>query len=292
MLLDTERMFLYKYLSPDRISILRDGLIRFSQPQAFNDPFELKPHIAEIADRERLKENLEANLQQLLKEEYAKQPAHVRAVVPFEFFLKFAMSKQEEMLNGMEEMARYATPQLQKVMHEGFEKHVGVLSLTEKPSNLLMWAHYSDSHLGYVIEFDSSHPFFDQRKSEEDELRHLRKVTYTANRPSLSLHQIEDFNEFLVKSTEWSYEQEWRMLHALSDAEQKIEDQPFDIHLFRIPFKAFNSVIIGARATHGTAEEIKAALAENPELSHVTLYQMRIHDIRFELVMERVATNR
>lgn len=281
-------MRLYKYLAPERTSILRDGLIRFSQPQAFNDPFELKPHLATIADRARLEESLEANLQQLIKEEYAKQPAHIRAKVPFAIYQQLAISKREEILRDMEAMAKYATPQLEKVIHESFEKHVGILSLTENPHNILMWAHYANSHQGYVIEFDSNHRFFDQRKSENDELRHLRKVAYSSTRPSLSLHQLNGFSDFLVKSTEWSYEQEWRIIHALAESDKKIEAKPHNIYLFRVPFEAIRSVIIGSRATSATSTEIEAEVASNPELRHVSLYRMEIHEMRFELVMRQV----
>lgn len=57
------------------------------------------------------------------------------------------------------------------------------------------------------------------------------------------------------------------MMNALTDSDEKIEAEPYDIHLFHVPFEAIRSVIIGARATHGTVKEIEAALAENPELS-------------------------
>src|SRR5580704_8300042 len=33
-------MIVYKYLHPDRIDVLENGMIRFSQPRDLNDPFE------------------------------------------------------------------------------------------------------------------------------------------------------------------------------------------------------------------------------------------------------------
>jgi len=42
-------MPLYKYLHEERLSILEDGLIRFSPPQPLNDPIELKPHVSQLA---------------------------------------------------------------------------------------------------------------------------------------------------------------------------------------------------------------------------------------------------
>ena len=43
---------LYKYVSLARRSILEDGLIRFSQPSVFNDPFDLNPCFSLMADED------------------------------------------------------------------------------------------------------------------------------------------------------------------------------------------------------------------------------------------------
>src|SRR5665647_407487 len=40
-----ERASLYKYVSVRRLKAILDGSIRFTQPSAFNDPFELLPEI-------------------------------------------------------------------------------------------------------------------------------------------------------------------------------------------------------------------------------------------------------
>ena len=280
-------MKLFKYVAEERITILEEGLIRFTQPQAFNDPFELKPQISSIASPLHLEEHLNINFQAILREEYEKLPHQAKMVLPFPAYLQFAETKREEMLSGIKELAKQSTPLLKKVMHESLEKHIGILSVTESPNNLLMWAHYANSHQGFVIEFDSTHPFFDQRKSEEDELRHLSKVIYSKKRPNLQLLQISSMNEFLlVKSNEWFYEEEWRMLMALSDANKIIEENLHDIYLFKVPFDVIRAVLIGARATPETHKNIEFAISSNPELAHVRVFEMKIHEERFELKIE------
>ena len=37
-------MVFYKYVSAERIDILQNRLIRFTQPNAMNDPFEARPY--------------------------------------------------------------------------------------------------------------------------------------------------------------------------------------------------------------------------------------------------------
>ena len=280
-------MLLYKYVSEDRISILRDGLIRFSQPQAFNDPFELKPHVVEIMDRDNLENTVTESFPELIRGEYDKQPQELRTAIPWEFYSAFAESKREEIIGNIYSLSGHAATIVEKSIHEGMARIIGILSLTESHSNLLMWAHYANSHQGFVVELDSSNSFFNKQKSEDDELRHLRKVSYSEIRPNTPLNQLRGPDIFLMKSKEWEYEQEWRMLLPLDDSDRKIEKTPYDIHLFRLPFEAITSVIVGARAEQETLEKIQSAVSSNPELRHVKIYQMSVHPKRFELVMQK-----
>ena len=48
---EMEKVF-YKYVPAERIDILQNNLIRFTQPFALNDPFEAKPHFHELGSRE------------------------------------------------------------------------------------------------------------------------------------------------------------------------------------------------------------------------------------------------
>jgi len=43
-------MLLYKYCRPERIDILRTGMIALTRPRNFNDPFELHPNISRFDD--------------------------------------------------------------------------------------------------------------------------------------------------------------------------------------------------------------------------------------------------
>ena len=41
-------MPLFKYIRPERIDVIEQLEIRFTQPDALNDPFELRPHFESI----------------------------------------------------------------------------------------------------------------------------------------------------------------------------------------------------------------------------------------------------
>lgn len=285
-------MLLYKYVTEERISILRDGLIRFSQPQAFNDPFELKPHIFELMDRAGLEKTISDLFPEVIRREYDKQTQEFRNKIPYEIFSSLAEVNKDKIFSNQNLFLTEAVKNIRKIVYEGIEKVIGILSLTESSNNLLMWAHYANSHQGFVIEFDSSDKFFNQQISESDELRYLRKVSYSDERPNIRIN-VRDGSDagvktFLTKSSEWAYEKEWRIMLPLELSDEKIKSVPHDIHLFKIPFSAISKVVIGARATQETVQEIKEAILVNSELSHIKICKMLIDDKQYRLIMEEL----
>lgn len=276
-------MNLYKYLNEERISILQDGLIRFSQPQAFNDPFEFKPHLSSIGSDKYLEDNFNKNFEGLLKDEYEKQTEEVKAKISLGTFLNWIKEKHPDMIKYFRNLSTSITPALEEALHQTFENHIGVLSLSESPKNLLMWSHYANSHKGFVIEFDSTHEFFNRKKSQQDELRFIRKVEYSKLRPNFSLSELMNINDFLIKSDDWSYEQEWRMLLPLKEADAIIKTVPYDIYLFEIPFPAFKSILLGARADPQLITKVENAISDNAALNHLNIIDMHINNKNFKL---------
>lgn len=278
---------IYKYVSENRVSILKDGLIRFSQPQAFNDPFELRPHVSDISDDSYLDEVFEEQFDEMLKEEYSKLPEPLRNLIPFSEFKNSPLLNRNIAKENLKLITKQAIPLVRKELYGGFENNIGILSLTKTPENLLMWAHYANSHQGFILEFDINHPFFNRKKSETDEFRHLREVTYSVKRPSASLSNM-DFELFLVKSEEWAYEKEWRLMLPLNDADKVISCEPHDIHLYQLPFSAIKSVILGHRSTDKTKNAVIEALTNESNKSHISLHQASIDEREFKLNFHKV----
>ena len=281
-------MYLYKYLHPDRISILRDGMIRFSSPRVLNDPFELKPHVSALATQDYLDAEIDRVLPKVLAEEYSKLPLHFRKRVSLKQFQAFAKSEFPTMKSKTKGLANMAGPTLQGLMAQKFEEMIGLLCLTESSENLLMWAHYADSHQGFVMGFDTDVAFFNRQKGPEDEFRHLRKVNYSELRPRLVLSEADSFSPFLTKSLDWSYEMEWRMMLPLSEANKIIGEGPTAVHLFEYPLEAIRSVIFGCRMTAITKHSILELIRVTEELQKVKCYQASVHDEHYHLNVTQI----
>lgn len=282
-------MKLYKYFAPQRIDVLTHRRIRYTQPGAFNDPFEAKPYIAKIADDDLAERTVDQILSEEIRKAYEQLPAEARAVIPYDALLKNATLHRESLRGQFGAMLSEYTPMLRRVMEERFNELLGILSLTEKPNNLLMWSHYAASHAGFVVGFNSTDDYFDQRKSPNDEFRHLRKVEYRTVRPNAPLSELDGIDVFLVKSAEWEYEQEWRIMRPLSEAAETIPAEPFPICLFEFPLAAVTDVILGARMRDTDRSAITDVLKSSPEYAHVEIFNALPHEIEFKMMLEKYA---
>ena len=85
---------------------------------------------------------------------------------------------------------------------------VGVLSLSKTYNSILMWSHYSLSHMGLVFEFTPRNT-----NDETSCFHHPIKVDYSESYDELS--HVNDHREeipklLLTKYKDWAYEEEYR----------------------------------------------------------------------------------
>lgn len=200
------------------------------------------------------------------------------------------------------EILNSVCPDVIRDLQQLFAK-IGVLSLSRtmpvgkdsEGKNIIMWAHYTDNYKGFVIEFDDTHSFFDQRLNDHDMMRHLRQVEYTFHRPNTALFKTDNgeadnemltnhfmFNFFYSKSVAWKYEQESRMLLPLNVGE-KLLDSKEEIYLFSLPPESFTGIYLGYKIQPDIRRRISETLRHNSRYSHVKLYQTLPDDKEFLL---------
>ena len=259
-------MILYKYLPPERVDVLRDRRIRLTQPAEFNDPFDCSPSFT----------TLDATGVSVDDVGAACGPGGDKGCLDAQLHV------------------------LQTIMRLQDHQAVGVLSLAERPDNVLMWAHYGRSHRGFVIGFDTRNPFF-----MED--AHLAKVGYARARPSRSYDftghlgqsvtvlgpagdrtKLDD-DWLFTKSCDWKYEREWRLIKSLSSPTTSAcsviaRTNALPIHLFPFPESAVTAVILGCNAWNALHPVIGTILRETPAYRHVMLWQTDADDRTFRLI--------
>lgn len=261
---------MYKYLDQERIDVIENCMIRYSPMFDFNDPFEGCPEINSLTSLDEAKEIIKAALETEAPRMYAAEIDELKAHVPFEtYFQKMLNNLEQNPHSAYESLETQRTNILEQIARE--KGAVAAFCLSEVPDSLLMWAHYSNSHAGFVLEFNTHHSHFHEQKSETDDFRHLRRVQYREARPSGMLTKMGFAEFFLVKSGHWSYEREWRIFRNIVDSDKTISNSNIKIHLFKFPPDALTAIIVGARTPVDVIKKIKHIISSKHELNHVQL---------------------
>jgi hypothetical protein len=127
-----------------------------------------------------------------------------------------------------------------------------VYCLTPHPNSVLMWSHYGNRHSGICFEFDTLVPLFGR----------ALQVIYRESLPPISSSSFEDWGTaasmLLEKSSDWRYEDEYRVLardvaaDALPTDSLPITDKDF----LTLPTGALTAVIAGCNADLPTINSI------------------------------------
>tara|TARA_R110000868_G_scaffold1116_4_gene8577 strand:- start:6416 stop:7264 length:849 start_codon:yes stop_codon:yes gene_type:complete len=277
-------MPLFKYTTLDRLDILENQQIRYTQPGAFNDPFEMPAFLENLVEPDKFPDLIDGVFDNSIQEEYEKFSPSQKHQISFEKFYRLAAERKTATLPLMLAALNSLAPIVRESLRD-LDKLFGVLSLTETADNLLMWSHYADQHRGMVLEVDEHHETFNEDLSTKTEERQHRPVVYSDTRPTITLHNFDFTAFFFTKSQEWAYEKEVRIIKALNGAKRTIptKQNGYDICLFELPASAVKRVILGARTTRAEQERIRKTLLENAHLNHIELQQANLEDRQFKL---------
>ena len=214
-------MPLYKYMTFQNAMHVLKGTIRFTQPGAFNDPFEMVPELH-------------------VPESYGGDK---------EINVTFSVTAPRRILRVHELEPDFESDQCSdrnsRSIRFSLDRAIGILCLSENPSSLLMWSYYADQYAGAVVEFDDSHEFF----------RGSFPVEYRERRPILDIQYYNSdsdpipVSELCVKPREWEHEREVRVVRNLSDC-QLLQDTSADrypAYVMAIPPECVKSVTMGER---------------------------------------------
>lgn len=212
-------MALYKYMTFENVKRVLNGTVRFTQPSAFNDPFEMVPEI------------------------YA--PKSIGPRIDFQFSVTAPRRESESYeLPEHFESERCNDIVSRNIRHE-LDQSIGILCLSEDPSSLLMWSHYEDSYAGAVVEFDDTHDFFLGKFPME----------YRTSRPKKDIsacvynREPVPISEFCTKPIDWKHEAEVRVVRSLSDCKRidARDSQDYPIFVMDIPPECVTAVVMGER---------------------------------------------
>lgn len=317
-------MSVYKYVTQEgALRYLRTWALRITPADQFNDPFEMRPtlHLSvnDVLDPvpSLIAEKMKLQFLQAAKgtDQVPEQvtAAHTAIVAFFlrtmtpseeEGFLDFARqflntenldeidrlrNEFDEQYKNVIEHARSQIPAFSKAaqsaMHQALPRSIGVLCLSGSDKHPLMWAHYTDSHKGALLEFDEEALCFNRQRNKGDDFGKLHRVWYSDSRPKLSITKSSDALSTLAltKALEWAYEQELRLLWPLSKADRIVESEGKSIHLIDAPATALQSITIGCRADQSFVSDVLRTLMIAKPTHRIGVRVASIDDETFSL---------
>jgi len=252
-------LFFYKFIPFERIDILESGMIRFTPAKDFNDPFEIHPtitpyslewieHIENLSDEER--QTLEFNESDSL---YSYERLEI-------------LLDKRNLLN--EKINKIGILSLSSNLNINQLLTVSVPEKNDPRTNLIMWSHYANSHKGFVIEF----------KKDFIEDIDIQKLEYSDERDIITYEDIDNnnfYNLFFKKSIEWSYEQEYRVILKLDNANKIIDN---NIHLFKFDKAKVNSITFGCNMSKDNKKEIMDLIKTDDDYKRVKFNHAYLND--------------
>jgi hypothetical protein len=241
--------------------MLTRGEVYFARAPEFNDPFELKPRWVSRGRNS-------ADLRKIFRDEAMKDAGGNR--------------NQRRAL--VAKALKNATPdrirQNQKAYHEVLQTKVDIFCTSGTKEDLLMWAHYAQSHTGLCIHIDATQRPFIAAEA----------VVYSDNYPAI-LMPPEDPDEafrvcLLTKAMGWKSESEYRLLRLRLPGCPSL-DLDWNGPIATVPLNVFTGVTLGARMPPAFRRSFVKLAQRIPH--PFELWVTKVNDTAFRLDFERLA---
>ncbi len=233
--------------------LLTENELFLASAGQFNDPFDVSlPY--RYREEDMTPENIFQKLYLMAKEKYPEY--------------------SEEMLHQMcyerQQSGAFENGQYWRENREGFKERMhaifGIVSLTTKNDNLLMWSHYANSHKGFCIGLDSELVFHAVGGT-------ITPVFYDETFPEIPLfgNPVADMVQILAtKSTHWEYEDEYRLMKTYAAKTAIV-----------LPDEAFKEIILGLNMSEEYAVEITQLV--KVKFPNMKIYQSQMNEDEFKL---------
>lgn len=235
---------LYTYMPVDLLDervrpVFEECKLWFSSPAYFNDPFDCKIY-PKVPSDEELAKYLALNAENATPQDY------------------------NVILDGI----RRSPGDIHKRAIDDIMNKSGVKCFTPNNANILMWSHYTNSHKGICLEFDTL--------VDPEFFVYPINVVYSESYPELDFTNKLFTTEVLrTKSKVWEYEDEVRIYKRESG-----------YHNFNP--NSLKSVIFGCNTPDDKQSQIIELIRRNKNLNHVQFYKCIPHPNQFKLVIQSI----
>lgn len=244
-------------------NILLYNELYLASPKDFNDPFDCRipPNFTCLTDKE--------------KEKYFNDLVNSK-------INEIEEDKREMVIKNLKrrlENPKGFQKDIEELTYSSQNKYYGILSLSRRWNSILMWSLYSECHKGFCV------GFWEKKLRYHGDLGRIKQVDYNEIFPELKPiiaktkeDMIESiFIQVFTKSSEWNFEQEYRMYRNYFDKEPLTFER-----LIYIPNDVFAEVVLGINISISDRNEIVRLC----KFKNIPVYQAYKEPFKFEIKRE------
>lgn len=257
--LKPKHLFRYRKFNDDTINAFEHDLIVSSKPADFNDPFDC---LIQVEPKDIIRDIINPKNRWKLKK-WLKYNPELTKIIPEKNLKRInkllTMKDNTYFISVHKEIPQYRKQILQAIekAKEFLKTYPHIACFSETPTSPPMWAHYADSHKGFVLEYDFDNYFTPclncQKKCKFRHYELIYPVIYTNTRfnakdffASYWAHfmlmeapvevfipkddELAIYKTLIHKSIDWEYEKEWRII-SQCETYPKITLRPIAIYL-------------------------------------------------------------
>lgn len=290
MVKNQQKQFLYKYTSLDTAKkIFKNKALRWGSPSYFNDPFDTQIKLIFDISMSDYKVALLEEINKIYTNDHLDSYNESKLIESLRYLksknISFNIIKNT-ILKGVGNFN-----QVIEIAQKKFTDLVNtykILCLSEINDDLLMWAHYSDSHKGVVLRLNC--------KSEPDTVfLNAKPIQYSNKMPiyanlstwikhitgQVRLDNNKYFNDVIyTKSIDWQYEKEWRVVNSFRDPTKPHED-------FEILTSEIDGIIFGCKTKRFERDEV-LDIAKSNDFNFKEILLAKQSKTEFKLDFEKI----
>lgn len=137
---------------------------------------------------------------------------------------------------------------------------------------VLMWSHYANSHKGMCVKYRFKKDFFKEYMVGSKELLFICPVIYEEKIQQAGNQKLLMGNELLIKSKDWEYENEKRMIfYSMPDASSDIKSNVSEFPMLDCK-GAIQSIYLGVKCSDADVRLVEKAIGDKD----IQLFKMEI----------------
>lgn len=309
---------IYRFMGMNGIiPSLENSTMLYRNPRRFNDPLDVSwstRNITPIIDQSIRQHGLKVafdiyikklknrdenrNLTDLEVESILKEDVGIPSDVTLEDLSKVPLSNS--LINELTNLLKQAFPKDQ-INEERLRVDVPIKICCfsrayDTPKSFLMWSHYSDSHRGACLEFDTRKLFDNMAGLDRGILLNDNpiaytfpfKVRYVRKLPKFNGHEDNDFFKWMItKSKIWKYEDEVRMFYAANNENADIVSNENEI-ILPFPFEYLTKIIFGNLVGADQITLIRDIVTKKYPGNIIQFEKMEINPNKFNLFAKKL----